>query len=153
MKIIIGLVALFAMSTLSAGEIKLQKVSAIGVVKHKVIFQSSDVKFVKKSNIVRGKIVSKWGTNVFEVGTAYYLCNEKNFCKFVDYDRVAMFESCIVKNNKVACSKKITADSSGVTNDVNASENPDAVSDSFESVNDDLNEFPARIQDEYSDLF
>ncbi len=153
MKIIIGLVALFAMSTLSAAEIKLQKVTEIGVMKHPVIFQSSDVLAVKKSNIVRGKIVSKWGTQVFEVGTGYYSCNTKNFCKLADYERVAMFESCIVKKNKVSCSKKISGESNNDSRDVIINGNPDEVSDSLGNGNDDLNEFPARIDNEYSDIF
>lgn len=153
MKTILGLVFLCVLGSANASELKLQKVKFLGAMKNKVIFQSTDVKAVKKSNIVRGKIVAQWGADVFEVATAFYTCNTKSFCKFVEFERLAMYESCVVKKNSVSCSKKIAGDPANDSRDVFVGGNPDAVIDGTESTNDDSNEFPARIEDEYSDLF
>ena len=160
MKLSIGfllssLVALFAIGNLSAAEVKLQKVRELGVMKNKVIFQSRDVKFVKKSMIVRGKIVAQWGMHLFEVGNAFYACNQKKYCSLADYERLAMYESCKVSKNKVTCSKKISGQADIVSDDVVTNESPDSIGSDYDVENgsDDLNEFPARIQDEFSDIF
>lgn len=153
--ILSSLVALFAIGSLSAAEVKLQKVRELGVMRNKVIFQSRDVKFVKKSMIVRGKIVAQWGVNVFEVGNAFYACNQKKYCTLADYERLAMYESCKVLKHKVTCSKKISAQADIVSDAVVINESPDNVSLDYDVENgrDDLNEFPDRIQDEFSDIF
>ncbi|AUN98244.1 hypothetical protein DOM21_09985 [Bacteriovorax stolpii] len=156
MKKIMGFLALLTLTTAFAGEVRLVKVKELGVMKNKVIFQSLDVKKVKNSNVVRGKLVAQWGTQVFEVVTGYYTCNTKNVCKLTDYERVATYESCKVKNNKVSCSKKIAGDSyESDSRDVIVSGNPDEVSDEFghNRTGEYDSEFPVRIQDEYSDIF
>lgn len=157
MKLLIGLFTLAAMTSVQASELRLQKVKTIGHFNHKVIFQSTDVKHVKKSKIVKGKIVAMWGLHVYEVANAYYGCNQKNFCRLLEVETVAMYESCSVKNKKAVCTGKISGESS-VSNsrDFATSENPDAVGSEFGER--DLNgeyesEFPVRITDEFSDLF
>lgn len=154
MKLIIGLMALLSLSVATAGEIKLVKVKELGAMKHKVIFQSADVKAIKGSNMVRGKLVAQWGTQVFEVATGFYTCNKNNTCKLTDFERVAMYESCKVKGNKVSCSKKISGDdSSNDSRDVITTGNPDAIEDGPARDNGVDTDFPVRIQDEFSDIF
>lgn len=156
MKFIIGLIALLSIASVQAGDLKLVKVKELGSMKHKVIFQSADVKKVKKSNMVRGKLVAQWGTRVFEVVDGFYTCNTKNVCKLSDYERVATYESCKVKNNKVTCSKKLTADSyESDSRDVIINESPDATYDEYDNnrTGENDSEFPVRIEDEYSDIF
>ena len=157
MKLLIGLFTLAAMTSVQASELRLQKVKTIGDLNHKVIFQSSDVKFVKKSNLVKGKIVAMWGLHVYEVANAFYVCNAKNFCKLTEVETVAMYESCSVKNKKAVCSGKISGESN-ISNarDFATSENPDAVGSEFgerDSNGEYESEFPVRITDEFSDLF
>lgn len=154
MKLVISLVALFVVTTLSASELRLVKVTEIGPMKNKIIFQSSDVSKIKNSNMVRGKLIAQWGTQVFEVITGYYQCNKNNVCKLNDYERVATFESCKVKNKKATCSKKIAGeDSIRDSQDVITQDNPDAREDGYYRDNDRDSEFPVRIQDEFSDIF
>ena len=139
-----------------AAELKIQKVKEIGVMKNKVIFQSKDVKRVNKSNIVKGKIVAQWGTEVFEVLTGLYSCNTKNVCKLVDHERVATYKLCVVKGQKAVCSQKISGvESASESRDIIVAENPDAVTGDYDHSrdNNEYSEFPVRIQDEYSDLF
>jgi hypothetical protein len=154
MKLVMSLIGLFVVSSLSASELRLVKVTEIGPMKNKVIFQSSDVSKIKNSNMVRGKLIAQWGTEVFEVITGYYQCNKRNVCKLNDYERVATFESCKIKNKKATCSKKITGDDSiNNSQDVITEENPDSREDGFNRENDNDSEFPVRIQDEFSDIF
>lgn len=154
MKLIIGLMALLSLTVATAGEIKLVKVKELGPMKHKVIFQSTDVKAIKGSNMVRGKLVAQWGTQVFEVATGFYTCNKSNTCRLSDFERVAMYESCKVKGNKVSCTKKISGDdSSNDSRDVIVSGNPDALEDGPARDNGVDTDFPVRIQDEFSDIF
>lgn len=156
MKMIIGMLALLSLTVAQAQDLRLVKVKELGVMKHKVIFQSKDVKQVKNSNVVRGKLVAQWGTQVFEVVTGYYTCNTKNVCKLTDYERVATYEKCVVKNAKVKCSRKLGGDSyESDARDVIVNGNPDEVTDSFDNnrTGEYDTEFPARIQDEFSDIF
>lgn len=156
MKLLVVLVAIVAMSSVSAAEMKIQKVKTIGALKHKVIFQSSDVKAIKNSNVVYGKVVAAWGLHVYEVVNAYYVCSEQLNCKLSEVKNVAMYESCIVKNNKAVCRKKISGDSTFSSRDVVA-ENPDEVGSEFGDRNSSYgeydSEFPVRIVDEFSGLF
>jgi hypothetical protein len=156
MKYLIGLIVLLAVASTQATELKIQKVKTIGDFNHKVLFQSTDVKFVKKSNIVTGKIVAQWGVHVYEVADAFYICSSKKVCKLSSYDTVAMYESCKVKNKKAVCFNKISGPKEiSDTRDFIVTENPDYVEYEFDNSSD-YNyglEFPARIVDEFSDLF
>lgn len=157
MKLLIGLLALAVAASTQAAELKIQKVKTIGELNHKVIFQSTDVKSVGKSNVVKGKIVAAWGVHVYEVANAYYTCNTKNVCKLAEVETVGMYESCTVKNNKAVCSKKIsgtTSDSSA--RDLIVAENPDAVDSEYagrDTYGEYDSEFPVRIVDEYAGQF
>ena len=159
MKTILSLFFLGILSLISpmknaySSELRLQKVKILGPQKHRVIYQSADVKFIKKSNLVRGKIVAQWGTEVFEVATAFYACNSKKYCKFQDYERVAMYESCVVKKAAVSCTNKLVNDNDSGSNEIGIGSRPDGISDDSEVIDNDQHEFPARIEDEFSDLF
>lgn len=154
MKLIISLLTLFSISIANASELRLVKVKELGPMKNKVIFQSSEVKKIKNSNMVRGKLVAQWGTEVFEVVTGFYACNKNNLCKLSDYERIATFKLCKVKNNKVTCSKKISGeDSISDTRDIITDTNPDGLDDNSVNDRDSESDFPARISDEYSDIF
>ncbi len=155
MKLLIGLIALLAVASTQAAEVKIQKVKTIGEFGHKVVFQSTDVKLVKKSNMLSGKIVAQWGLHVYEVANAYYTCSAKNVCKLASYETVGMYESCTVKNKKAVCTNKISGPSElSDSRDLTVSENPDAADYGNDNTDYDYgSEFPARIVDEFSDLF
>lgn len=156
MKLLIGLIGLLAVASTQAAELKIQKVKTIGDFGHKVVFQSTDVKLVKKSNIVTGKIVAQWGLHVYEVADAYYTCSAKNLCKLSSYSTVGMYESCSVKNKKAVCFNKISGPSElSDSRDVVVTENPDYAGEYGNNNSDyDYNsEFPARIVDEFSGVF
>ena len=154
MKLMISLMTVLTLSSAFAADLKIIKVKELGPMKNKVIFQSSDVKAVKNSNVVRGKIVAQWGLHVFEVATGFYTCNTNNVCRLSDYERVATFESCIVKNKKVSCSKKISGDNSvSDSRDVIVHGNPDEVTDQYGQRDSGESEFPVRIQDEFAGIF
>ena len=108
------LLSLLAFSFSSfAANVKVQKVTTLGVMKHKVIYQSRDLKRVKGTDLLKGKLVTQWGTQVFEIVMGYYKCDRLNRCSLTDYDRLARFEKCVVsKNNKkVSCSKPVNSSS------------------------------------------
>lgn len=154
MRFILGMLA-FSVISVQANEIRLIKVRELGPMKHRVIYQSNDISIVKKSNVVKGKLVAQWGVHVFEVVNGLYACNSKKVCTLSTYERVATFESCITKENKVKCRNRLTGDSSSSNNsrDIVIADNPDEVSDTFNQGAGSDSEFPVRIQDEYSDLF
>lgn len=149
--------SIFASFNVFSSEIKVQKVTTIGGLKHKVIFQSLDVKNIGNSYI-EGMIVARWGTEVFEVANAYYKCDQSLYCRFHSYKSVATYKLCDVntKTNKVVCVKKISGNNDDLyARDVVVSENPDAIYDEYNNGrNSDYYypEFPIRIEDEFSDL-
>lgn len=156
MKLLIGLIGLLAVASTQAAELKIQRVKTLGDLGHKVVFQSTDVKLVKKSNIATGKIVAAWGLHVYEVANAYYTCSAKNVCKLSSYETVGMYESCKVQSKKAVCFDKISGPSElADSRDLLVTENPDYTGDygSDNSEYDYGSEFPARIVDEFSDLF
>lgn len=154
------LVSLFALNSFAA-DYRVQKVRVLGPMKNKVIFQSKDLKKVKRSNVLKGKLVAQWGTQVFEVVQGLYTCDSKNLCKLSDYERVATFESCVVKNRKkVECRKRLDGGSSSSwdnsANEVVVNDSPDSTDDDLHRDNrrdDSENEFPARVEGEFDDLF
>lgn len=147
----------------SAADVKVQRVKTLGVMKHKVIYQSRDLKAVKGTNLLKGKLVTQWGTQVFEIVMGYYKCDRLSRCSITDYDRLARFERCVVsKNNKkVACSKP-------VNNSSYVSDSPDVVVNSghfdhydewnqgSNSKYDDYDDFNVSVDNEfgnYGDLY
>lgn len=121
--------ALMMIHASAAEQLTLAKVTEIGVMKNKIIFQSKSVKKVKGTNLVKGKLVAQWGLHVFEVVNGFYSCNKKNLCKLTDYERVATYESCVVKNQKVKCSKKIAGNESPSTDESDVILSPDGMDD------------------------
>jgi hypothetical protein len=140
---------------------RIQKVKVLGPMKHKVIFQSKDLKKVKRSNVLKGKLVAQWGTQVFEVVQGLYTCDANKLCKLSDYERLATFQSCVAKNSKkLECKKRLDGRSSSnwdaTSNVVVINDNPDAVEDEFSGDNrryESEDEFPARAEGEFDDLF
>jgi hypothetical protein len=139
-----------------ATEYKIQKVKTLGPMKHKVIFQSANLKKLKGTNILKGKLVAQWGIHVYEVVSGFYSCNRNNLCKLTDYERVATFEKCIVKSEvKIECRKRIGVSSPGNSSDVVVvDDGPDSIKDDMhrDRYNDEYSEFPVRIGGEYSDI-
>ena len=155
MKLSVLLFSLVFAANSFGADITLQKVKVIGPMKNKVIFQSTNIKKVKRSNLLKGTIIAQWGTEVFEVLDGYYSCNTKNVCKLVEHERVATYSLCVVKKTKAVCSNKISgSDEINSSSDVVIAANPDEVSDLLTNDrNDEYTEFPVRIEDEYSDIF
>lgn len=157
MKLLLILSFVFSIVQVSANELKIKKISELGPMNHKVIFQSENLKPTKKKNEFTGLVVLKWGVYVFETVSATYKCSQKNICSITSYERVQTFESCVVKNNKVKCSKPLT-DSSSSSDDSereNDSTSPDLIVDEFDNDRSDSSDsdFPERSSDEYGDLF
>lgn len=132
-----------------AAELRVKQVKTLGPMKHKVIFQSTNLKKVRNSKYLEGKIVAQWGLYVFEVASGYYSCNNKNVCSLVDYRSVATFEKCTVtKNKRVRCSRPLSGgnDYTGTSGEITY-ENPDEVYDEYNNNRDhydSYDEFPAR---------
>lgn len=149
------LVALTSLSTFAA-EYRIRRVQTLGTMKHKVIFQSRDLKAVRGSNHLVGQLVLMWGTHRYEIVDGLYTCSEKNFCKIVDYKRVAMFEKCYVKKNKVDCVKPVSGRySSNESGDIRVWEDPDHIYDEFDNGRDSWDsgpEFPVRVNDEFGGI-
>lgn len=150
------LFVLLAQSVWAANGYKIEKVKTIGLLKHKVIFQSPDVVFQKDSNTMKGLIVARWGTERFEVVDATYKCATNGSCKYVDNKHLAMFRLCTVNGLEVNCQGRISGSvDSDYARDVIVSENPDQVYDEYgQQRNEDYYypEFPVRVEDEYADI-
>lgn len=154
--IAVVLLALFSLTSFAA-EYRIQKVKTLGPMKHKVIFQSADLKKLKKTNVLKGKLVVQWGLHVYEVVSGLYACNRNNFCKLTDYQRVMTYEKCTVKSKlKVECRKKLSGDSSGGSREeIVVQDGPDSVNDGAvrERFDNTYNDFPVRISGEFDDIF
>lgn len=156
MKFFLSLTLLtFSVTTLAQAPYSIVKVKELGPMKTKVIFQSLDLKKIKGTSVLKGKLVARWGTHVFEVVEGFYQCNKNNVCRLTDYNRIATFESCLVKNNKVACKKNLANDVDWTeSSDVKIDSSPDSTDDSInDSSVDNSVDFPVRITDEFSDIF
>lgn len=140
-----------SMASIAQTPYSIVKVKELGPMKTKVIFQSLDLKKIKGTSVLKGKLVARWGTQVFEVVEGFYQCNKNNVCRLTDYNRIATFESCIVKNNKVACRNKLASESTwNGSLDIKIDSSPDNRDD---SSRDSSADFPVRITDEFSDIF
>lgn len=157
MKAVFGaLLVLLAQSVWAANGYKIEKVKTIGLLKHKVIFQSPDVVYQKETKTMKGLVVAMWGTERFEVVDATYKCTDKKSCSYVDNKHLAMFRLCTVKEKEVNCQGRISGNlDSYYARDVIVSEGPDAVYDEYgQRRNEDYYypEFPVRVEDEYADI-
>lgn len=149
------LATLFAASSFAA-EYRVQKVKVLGPMKNTVIFQSTDLKKVKKSNVLKGKLVVQWGLHVYEVVNGLYACNAQNVCKLSDFERVASFEKCEVKNKtKVVCSKRLAGSTGSRDAEVTIQDGPDYSNDDYRRerrFDDEQAEFPVRVPGEFDDV-
>ena len=152
--LVIAAVLLVSLSSFAA-EFKVQKVKTLGAMKHKVIFQSRDLKPVKGTNILKGKIVAQWGLHVYEVVTGLYACNKNLSCKLTDFERIATYQSCkVVESAKVECRKRIAGDSTTISNDgVVISDDPDRIYDDMTRDLEVEGDFPVRSKDEFDGIF
>lgn len=141
-----------------AGELKVEEVKTLGLMKHKVIFQERILKKVKGEKIYSGKLIARWGTQVYELVEGFYSCDLKKSCELVEYERIATFESCVVEGERAECHTVISRDTYSSSSDYDDS----TVGVSFGEVD----EFPSRSRisdrdydgeqrsyDEYDDLF
>ena len=133
---------------------QLKKVTKLGAFNHPVIYQSQMVTKIDRSRSVKGLLIVKWGLHVYEVVDGTYLCNKNKVCSLSDYRRVATYESCKKNKNKVICTGILTeTDSSySYTSDFRSLNSPDGIYDDSRTQ-DNESEFPARITDEFSDIF
>ena len=150
------LISVFSLNCL-ATEYKIQKVKTLGPMKHKVIFQSANLKKLKNTNVLKGKLVAQWGLHVYEVVSGFYSCNRNNSCKLTDYERLATYEKCTVKSEtKIECRKRIgsTGHTGNTADVVVLDDGPDSVKDDMhrDRYNDNYSEFPVRIDGEFSDI-
>jgi hypothetical protein len=158
-KTLLALMITFVSINSFSAEYRIQKVKVLGPMKHKVIFQSIDLKKIKRSNVLKGKLVIQWGVHVFELVNGLYSCDKRNLCKLSDYERLATFEKCTVKGGKkVECRKRLNGgpSSEGPSSEVIINDVPDSVKDDMhrDSRNDDSeSEFPVRINGEFDDIF
>jgi hypothetical protein len=134
--------------------IQLKKVTTLGAFNHPVIYQSQMVTKMDRARSVNGLLIVKWGLHVFEVVDGTYQCNKNKVCTLTDYRRVATYESCKKSKAKVVCSGLLTeSDSSySYTTDFRSDSSPDGTYDDSRSRESD-SEFPARIVDEFADIF
>lgn len=148
------LISLMALSAFSA-EYRVKKVQTLGPLKHKVIFQSTDLKKIKNSNVLKGKLVTQWGVHVYEIVNGLYSCDKKNVCTLTDYERVATFEKCVVRSPKrVDCKKRIGGSNytGGDSRDIFINESPDTVYDEYDNGRrgyDHYSEYPERDNDSW----
>ncbi len=145
---------IFSVSSFANSNLKLKKVSTLGPMNLKVIYQSPVLTKTKSKEIYTGKLVVRWGVHVYEVVKATYAC-KKNECVLADYTRLATYESCKVKNDKVACSKKISGNSNevvGVDFQVSSALDYEA-SENERRDNRAESEFPDRSNEEFADIF
>ncbi len=138
-----------------AAQYRVQKVRTIGGLKNKVIFQSTDLRKVRGKNLLKGKLVAQWGSRVFEVLNAYYACDRRNFCQLESSVRVATFERCQVKSPmRVECRNRlIDRSTGGGSPEIIIHDDPDSTSDWHRDPRNDEDEFPARVDGEFDDLF
>lgn len=149
MKALIVFCFFITIGNLNAAEVSLIKVKELGLMRHKVIYQSPNFTKVKNTNAVTAKLIAQWGVHVFELVNGLYICNTKRICKLKDYQRIATYESCIVSGSKVKCSKKIGGGNSDAsTNDGSISENPDSTDDGSTSYGGGAGG-PDSVEDEY----
>ncbi len=136
-------------------EYRVQKVRTIGGLKNKVIFQSTDLRKVRGKNLLKGKLVAQWGTHVFEVLNAYYACDRRNFCKLDSSTRVATFEKCEVKSPlRVECRKRlIDRGQGGSSPEIIIHDDPDSTDEWQRDPRNDEEDFPARVDGEFDDIF
>jgi hypothetical protein len=158
MKLIFTLLLFITATSGFAATYSIKKVRTLGPMKHKVIFQSADLRKIKKTNVIKGKLVAQWGLHVFEVVNGFYSCNKEKICRLTDYERVATFEKCLVRNKtRVECRKRLdgTMGTSGSSPEVIFQDDPDSISDEFgrSRYDDRETEFPARVRDEFEDIF
>ena len=145
-------------TTVNAAALKIEKVTVLGPMKHKVIYQADTLKKTKSKTVFTGKIVAKWGEHVYELVKGAYECKNTT-CKLVDYTRLATFELCEVKDKKAVCRNKISGDSEVLSSDSSdvVYENPDEVSDTIGNSRNDDSDFPERssgsVFDEFGDLY
>ncbi len=138
----------------SDGNYQLKKVSNLGAFNHTVVYQSKIVTKTDRSRQVKGLLIVKWGLHVYEVVEGKYLCNKSKMCELIDYSRVATYESCKINKKKVVCSGLLTQSDSSVfySSDFMSESSPDGINEDSRNT-DSESEFPARIVDEFSDLF
>jgi len=147
------IVAGMMFSANASEELTLIKVKELGLMKNKVVFQSKKVKKIKGTNVVKGKLIAQWGLHVFEVVQGHYACNTKNICRLTDYERVATFESCTIKNQTAKCTKKISGDDSSISSDREITVFPDGALDEYdnssrESIDEVSDDFGSSINAE-----
>ena len=144
----------------SAQDFQLPTPKRVGTFHHPVIHASQSVRVQKQSrslSLVRQELIVQWGLHVFERGDALYECTVRSGrtkCEYVDFIRVATYESCFVVGTKALCSLTLSDDSESARD----SDDP-AIHDTFDvepgreggpSFDDEI---PGRLDDPENPLF
>lgn len=80
----------------------------------KIVFQSQKVKYVKSYNLYKTRIVTKLGTELFQVSDAYFKCSPSR-CRLSQTITRGYFRSCKAKKDSFECRGKLEEDSGEVT--------------------------------------
>lgn len=117
----------------------------------KIVFQSQRVKFVKSYNLYKTRIVTKLGTELFQVSDAYFRCSS-NRCRLKQTITRGYFKSCKSVNNSFECRGRLEEDSREVTT-VDSPDYWDSVGEDGEPNRRvdpwDGSEFPERSDDSW----
>ncbi len=95
------LLAILSFSALAQTPPRLTRVAG-----HKVFFQSETLKFIQSTELYRGRLITRWGTQVFQVHDAYYACGPRR-CKLQETKARAFFTSCKLTATGAACRDRI----------------------------------------------
>jgi hypothetical protein len=151
-----ALAAAVLLSTASFGaEYRVQRVRTIGGLRNPVIFQSTDLRKVRGTNLLAGTLVARWGTNVFEVARAFYACDRRNRCNFERYERLGMFDRCTVKGpRRIECrGRRIDRSGDAGAPEIIIHDHPDSTDEWHRDPRNDEDEFPTRVDGEFDDIF
>ena len=83
---------------------------------HKVVFQSTEIRFVSSLDMYKARIVAKWGVHVFEVADAYFKCGEVR-CRLQETRTRAFYESCKKSGESFKCQKRLRPSSDTPSDD------------------------------------
>jgi hypothetical protein len=118
MKFFVFLVSCLFLTSVDASQYNLPKIRATFPFNSPVVFQSQKVRIYKNTGNrawVAGKLITRWGVRVFQVGRQNYECQRSSSdtynCVPLNFIVLRSYEKCRVKGQKAACSGKIGSSS------------------------------------------
>jgi hypothetical protein len=121
--VLMSFFSLFSVNAINAQELKVPSLKNLNG--HKVLFQSPDLVYVASKELFKTRVILRWGTQVHEVGDAYFTCRPTRqspnvqSCKFAEFVRRGFFETCQPAKNprKFSCRKRLKPSSSNPQSD------------------------------------